>query len=98
MIIPTVAYVGLTALPQWKPSLVVVGIWAALVLTLPPKWWFGDGIVASSGLSLFGQFLVADFVWLALALMATIAVDMGRAPKAPDATTFQEKQATAPLS
>ncbi|STC95518.1 glycosyltransferase 87 family protein [Corynebacterium renale] len=98
VIIPTVAYVGLTALPQRKPSLVVVGIWAALVLTLPPKWWFGDGIVASSGLSLFGQFLVADFVWLALALMVTLAVDTRRAPEASDTTAIKEKQATAPLS
>lgn len=98
IIIPTIAYVGITALPRWKPSLVVVGIWAALVLTLPPKWWFGDGIVASSGLSLFGQFLVADFVWLALALMIALAWDIRRAPQAPAQNAVAGNPAAAPAS
>lgn len=49
----------------------IVGLWMLLVLTLPPKWWFGDG---NSGyyLSFWGKILVSDFTWLAIALLLII--------------------------
>ena len=41
----------------------VVAAWAFFLLTVPPKWWFGDDIDVY-GLNSMQKFLVSDFVWL----------------------------------
>ncbi|MDY6050061.1 MAG: glycosyltransferase 87 family protein [Corynebacterium sp.] len=51
--------------------LAITGIWALLVLTTPPKWWFGDSIDVWA-LPWWQKFLVSDFVWLAVALLAAL--------------------------
>lgn len=86
VILPTVAYVGLTAASRWTASLVTCGLWALLVLTLPPKWWFGDGVVTDTELPLWADFVISDFVWLALALMVCLYVDLRKADPAPRST------------
>ncbi|WKD59419.1 Polyprenol-phosphate-mannose-dependent alpha-(1-2)-phosphatidylinositol mannoside mannosyltransferase [Corynebacterium caspium DSM 44850] len=58
----------------WKATAIVSLIFAAIVLTVPPKWWFGDG-VAFTDLNFWAKFLVSDFVWLAYALIAALAWD-----------------------
>ncbi|MGP6173369.1 glycosyltransferase family 87 protein [Corynebacterium sp. A21] len=57
----------------WARNLLagVVGVWTFLVLTDPPKWWFGDGVDVFT-LSVWEKFLVSDFVWLALAYLVAL--------------------------
>ncbi|MGD7002346.1 glycosyltransferase family 87 protein [Corynebacterium halotolerans] len=43
----------------------VLGVWAVLVVTVPPKWWFGDGVDVFT-LAVWQKILVSDFVWLGL--------------------------------
>ncbi|AIG64264.1 membrane protein [Corynebacterium atypicum] len=65
-----------TAQPMWRHipgTSWICAFWVALVITLPPKWWFGDG-VEFEDLNFFATFLVSDFVWLALAFMAAVAL------------------------
>lgn len=45
--------------------LAVLAAWAGMLLTVPPKWWFGDSIDVHA-MPLYQKFLVDDFVWLAL--------------------------------
>lgn len=47
----------------------VAALWALLVVTDPPKWWFGDGIDVFA-LAIWQKVLVSDFVWLGLAYLA----------------------------
>ncbi|WPF67054.1 hypothetical protein [Corynebacterium sp. 22KM0430] len=55
-----------------------------MVVTNPPKWWFGDG-VSYADLSLWQRFLVSDFVWLALLFLCAVALAQPKAT-APAAT------------
>lgn len=43
--------------------LAVLAAWWAMVLVVPPKWWFGDAIDVF-GQPFYQKFLVDDFVWL----------------------------------
>lgn len=49
----------------------ILVLWTALILTNPPKWWFGDSIDIWS-LNLLQTILVSDFVWLGIALLLAI--------------------------
>lgn len=76
------------ALWRWAGALgrpiflgVVLSVWGLLMLTEPPKWWFGDGVDVHS-LSLWQTFLVSDYVWLALLTMGALALALRRVPVA----------------
>lgn len=43
----------------------MLAAWVGMLLTVPPKWWFGDSIDVHA-MPLYQKFLVDDFVWLAL--------------------------------
>ncbi|QNE89441.1 DUF2029 domain-containing protein [Corynebacterium incognita] len=53
----------------------VVALWSVLVLTVPPKWWFGDHIDVYTQ-NWYAKFLVNDFVWLAALLWFCVAVSL----------------------
>lgn len=62
----------------------VAALWALLVVTDPPKWWFGDGIDVFA-LAIWQKILVSDFVWLGLAYLVgmwliTRAIPAGSVP------------------
>lgn len=59
----------------------VLAVWLFLMLTEPPKWWFGDAI-AVHDLAIWQKFLVSDYVWLALLVMAALALHLRRIPVA----------------
>ncbi|WP_257202371.1 glycosyltransferase family 87 protein [Corynebacterium cystitidis] len=67
------AFTGNTALA------VVTVLWAVLVLTNPPKWWFGDQIAVFE-LAIWQKILVNDFVWLAIAMLIALAVAIKQVP------------------
>lgn len=46
--------------------------WGAMVITVPPKWWFGDSIDVH-GQPFYQKFLVDDFVWLTFIVVALFA-------------------------
>lgn len=58
---------------------IVLGVWTVLMVTNPPKWWFGDAIDLYS-LPWWQTFLVSDYVWLALATLALYALACRRLP------------------
>ncbi|MCZ9309100.1 glycosyltransferase 87 family protein [Corynebacterium uberis] len=58
--------------PQRTFLVVCTVLWTTMVLTSPPKWWFGDGIDFDS-LDYWQRFLVSDFVWVALATLIGLA-------------------------
>lgn len=58
----------------------VVAIWMFLIVTVPPKWWFGDQIEVYQQ-DWYQKFLVNDFVWLAALLWFCIAVSLFFFPK-----------------
>ncbi|WP_249399812.1 glycosyltransferase family 87 protein [Corynebacterium qintianiae] len=82
LILPVAAWRCATVL-RWPPLLTgVVTLWTALVLTRPPKWWFGDSIAVHE-LALWQKFLVSDFVWLGIALMGAWALALRGVPAEP---------------
>ena len=88
LILPVLAYraaVTMSHTPaRWLAG--VIGAWTLLILTYPPKWWFGDSIDVY-GLGLWQKFLVSDFVWLALATLIALTVLALRSPAAVTAQT-----------
>lgn len=70
----------------------VVALWSLLVLTNPPKWWFGDqiDIFALNGLE---TFLVSDFVWLGIALLVAVAVGLRGVPVQTSGQSTEKQQA-----
>ncbi|WP_311775540.1 glycosyltransferase family 87 protein [Corynebacterium testudinoris] len=54
-------------------------VWTWLVLQEPPKWWYGDNYDVHS-LTYVEKFLISDFVWLAIATMIAIAVNLRKVP------------------
>ncbi|HCD4226822.1 TPA: DUF2029 domain-containing protein [Corynebacterium striatum] len=52
--------------------LAVMAAWGAMVITVPPKWWFGDSIDVH-GQPFYQKFLVDDFVWLTFIAVALFA-------------------------
>lgn len=55
----------------------VLVAWAAMLLTVPPKWWFGDQIDVYD-MPFFQKFLVDDFVWLAVIAFTLFALCFAR--------------------
>lgn len=61
---------------------IVTGTWTLIVVSRPPKWWFGDGI-SYTELSFWQRFLVSDYVWLALLFMLAVALAQPRTRPVP---------------
>ncbi|MDO5670044.1 MAG: glycosyltransferase family 87 protein [Corynebacterium sp.] len=80
LLLPVLAWRCLTVLggPVVLGSLVFT--WTALVITQPPKWWYGDSIDIHA-LDFWQKLLVSDFVWLAGAVMVAWAVALRRVPR-----------------
>ncbi|WP_235840688.1 glycosyltransferase 87 family protein [Corynebacterium liangguodongii] len=77
LILPVAAWRCATVL-RWPAALTAVAaMTAALTLTVPPKWWFGDEIDVYA-LTLWQKVLVDDFVWLGFALLAAWALALRR--------------------
>lgn len=73
----------------------VLAVWAAIVLTNPPKWWFGDGIDVYL-LSIWQKILVSDFVWLGLLyLLATWCAARALPRRNQEATGYSPNGSTA---
>lgn len=73
LVVPVVAWRCATVLRRPAALFAVTAVWAVLVLTVPPKWWFGDSIPVHE-LGWWRTILVSDFVWLGIALMAAWAL------------------------
>lgn len=73
LLLPVLAWRCLTALRAPVALSALVFVWAALVLTQPPKWWYGDAIDIHY-LTGVEKFLISDFVWLAVAVLVAWAV------------------------
>ena len=68
LILPVLTYRAWTwrnDLWQAGALLAILGGWWAMVITVPPKWWFGDSIDVF-GQTFYQKFLVNDFIWLSL--------------------------------
>ena len=50
-------------------GIAVLAAWVAMLVTVPPKWWFGDQIDVF-GLEWYQKFLVSDFLWLTVIMVA----------------------------
>ena len=50
----------------------ILGLWSVQVLTLPPKWYWGDGINVWE-FNLIMKFMMNDFVWLSALTMLALA-------------------------
>ena len=72
----------------------VLGVWLFLMLTEPPKWWFGDAIAVHT-LAIWQKFLVSDYVWLALLVMVALALRLRHIPVPEKAAEAQSAQAPA---
>lgn len=84
LILPVFAWRSLTVLNHGWFLGSVTALWAVLLVTQPPKWWFGDAIdvFALGGVE---KFLVSDFVWLAVLTMIALAVGLRGVDKPADA-------------
>lgn len=72
LIIPVFAYRAWSWLSTgWaaRGLLAVLIAWAALLLTVPPKWWWGDQVDVHA-MNHFQKFWVDDFFWLTLVTVA----------------------------
>ena len=72
LIIPVFAYRAWSWLSTgWaaRSLLAVLIAWAALLLPVPPKWWWGDQVDVHA-MNHFQKFWVDDFVWLTLVTVA----------------------------
>ncbi|MDO5032843.1 glycosyltransferase family 87 protein [Corynebacterium sp.] len=61
---------------QWRTThwaagslLAVLAAWVAMLVTVPPKWWFGDSVDVYA-MPFYQKFLVDDFVWLSVVTLA----------------------------
>lgn len=80
LLLPVVAWRCLTDLhlPVVLGSLVFT--WTALVITQPPKWWYGDSIDIHA-LGFWQKLLVSDFVWLGIAVLVAWAWALRNVPR-----------------
>ena len=59
---------------SWVSGIMVsiLGLWSQLILTIPPKWYWGDSINVWEQELVF-KILMSDFIWFAIATMAVTA-------------------------
>ena len=75
LIIPVFVFRARTWLPSgWAAGslLTVLIAWGAMLLTVPPKWWWGDQVDVHA-MERYQKFWVDDFVWLTLLSVALYA-------------------------
>lgn len=78
LIIPVLIYRACETRTWLSGGLMAVLVaWAAMLLTVPPKWWFGDQIDVYD-MPFFQKFLVDDFVWLAVIAFTLFALCFAR--------------------
>ncbi|WP_241228221.1 glycosyltransferase family 87 protein [Corynebacterium hylobatis] len=82
LLLPVLAWRCLTVLRAPVTLSALVLLWSVLVLTQPPKWWFGDSVEIHY-FNAVDKFLVSDFVWLGLAVLISWAFALRQAPRAP---------------
>ena len=80
LLLPVLAWRCLTVLDGPVVLGALTFTWTALVITQPPKWWYGDAIDVHA-LNFWHTFLVSDFVWLAGAVMVAWAVALRKVPR-----------------
>lgn len=81
LLLPIAAWRAATVLRGHAGVVTVVALWAFIVLTNPPKWWFGDAIEVFQ-LAVWQKILVGDFVWLACAFLVALALAVKKVPLA----------------
>ncbi|WP_408933894.1 glycosyltransferase family 87 protein [Corynebacterium marquesiae] len=72
LIIPVFLYRALSWLSTgWAAGslLTILVAWAAMLLTVPPKWWWGDQVDVHA-MERYQKFWVDDFVWLTILTVA----------------------------
>ncbi|QGU07155.1 Polyprenol-phosphate-mannose-dependent alpha-(1-2)-phosphatidylinositol mannoside mannosyltransferase [Corynebacterium occultum] len=82
LLLPVTLWHCLNLFPDGWPTYLLGGttlLWTYLVLTEPPKWWFGDGVDVFT-LSVWEKFQVSDFVWLALVYLVALWFSVRRLP------------------
>ena len=59
---------------SWVSGIMVsiLGLWSLLILTIPPKWYWGDSINVWEQELVF-KLVMSDFIWFAIATMAVTA-------------------------
>lgn len=89
--IPVLLYRALTWRHlNWVSGILVsiLGAWAFMVLTVPPKWYLGDGINVWE-LTFTLKIVVSDFVWMAILTMLATAFMLRFVPKLDTAHSAQ---------
>lgn len=66
--------------------IVVMAAWLGMLVSVPPKWWFGDDIDVF-GLDFYQKFLVSDFLWLSVLALACTARCLPYLPITDDKST-----------
>lgn len=79
LLLPVLAWRCLTILGAPVALGALVFTWTALVITQPPKWWYGDSIDVHA-LGFWEKFLVSDFVWLGIAVLVAWAAALRTVP------------------
>ncbi|MGP5246450.1 glycosyltransferase 87 family protein [Corynebacterium flavescens] len=74
--------------------LTVLVAWLAMLVTVPPKWWFGDAINVFA-MPFYQEFLVDDFVWLALISVALYAICLRTVPATAHSSSPASSRSTA---
>lgn len=82
LLLPVLAWRCLTVLRAPVTLSALVLLWSVLVLTQPPKWWFGDSVEIHY-FNAVDKFLVSDFVWLGLAVLIAWAFALRQVPRVP---------------
>ena len=75
LIIPVFLYRALSWLSTgWAAGslLTILVAWAGMLLTVPPKWWWGDQVDVHA-MERYQKFWVDDFVWLTILTVALFA-------------------------
>jgi len=80
LLLPVVAWRCLTVLRGPVVLGALVFTWTALVITQPPKWWYGDSIDIHA-LGFWQKLLVSDFVWLGIAVLVAWAWALRAVPR-----------------
>ncbi|WP_338122186.1 glycosyltransferase family 87 protein [Corynebacterium ammoniagenes] len=97
IVIPVLLYRALTWRKlSWVSGIMlsILGLWALLVLTIPPKWYWGDGINVWEQELVF-KFVMSDFVWFAIATMVITAIMLRFVP--PMAPAQHDEALAAPM-
>lgn len=82
LLLPVLAWRCVTVLGGPVVLGTIVFTWTVLVLSQPPKWWYGDSIDVHA-LTFWEKLLVSDFVWFGLVLLPAWAFALRRSRPLP---------------